>query len=117
MDLKEKLGDYHNRVRNYLGVSKKVLPDEMIDAPLHINAALAQLMMELGQDAYLTDPPETLANQINFVRAYCRFLAAFICPALESKTRIAEYARYRKNYHKLAQQNLSIGRAHLKQIK
>jgi hypothetical protein len=97
----EHLGDgYHDEIRKILGVQENLCPNRIIDADINIGgmkmivAPAVEKMMVRGRSVNTKEKYDVLMTAAR----YC--LAGILCLALKSRTGVAPYDKFKRNWDK-----------------
>lgn len=99
MLIKEYLREnYHDEIRDILKADEVLLPDRIIDAELNIGAANLILEGMLESCVQIN----TVKRKAQVSRAAKLFLCGVLCLALNSRTKVEPFLKYRKDweYHR-----------------
>ena len=103
MLIKNYLGEsYHDEIRDTLKTDEALLPDRIIDAELNINAAniIFEGMLESCVQI------NTVKRKAQVSRAAKCYLCGVLCLALNSRTKVEPFLKYRKDWEYHRQKNM-----------
>lgn len=103
MFIKDYLGEsYHDEIRDILKADDVLLPDRIIDAELNIGAV--NIILQGMLESCVAINSDRRRERVS--RAAKRYLCGVLCLALNSRTKVEPFLKYRKDWEYHRQKNM-----------